>query len=489
MRNSFFTLLLLCTYLSVVFGQNSSAITSINTYIQDLQKDTMLEGASWSFQLYYPELDSVLVDYNSNLSLLPASCHKLVTTATALELLGANYQYKTPILLDGAIDSNGTLHGNVIVRGVGDPTLGSDQFPNYNSLVTIQRKLKQAIQARGIKNIKGQLIIDASQWPHEPIPMSWQYEDIGNYYATSTSPIMLHDGKTKLTFDLATLTDTPKLSAVYPIVQGVHWKNEVTKSSDNSTKTFVTVLGGPEQYNRIVQGSISNRKRTYSIKASVPNIPNQAAYLFKKWLQESGVSIEQGARVSYDSMAGSVKDTLLVFTSPRLPEIIEVVNHKSDNLYAEQLLKTIGYAVNSEGTVQGGTEAILNYWKGKGIDMKGYKAYDGSGLSRLNVATTYQYNMLLAHMLYSNNFNTYHQSMATPGDQQGTLYWLTSDAYNLKKLKAKTGSLTGVRSLSGYVKAANGKTLTFSVMVNNYWGSKRQLDNRLGTLLKKIATL
>jgi D-alanyl-D-alanine carboxypeptidase/D-alanyl-D-alanine-endopeptidase (penicillin-binding protein 4) len=176
-------LLIFLSSQSLKSGENS--YQNLNRFVKSVPKMQNLIHGQWSVYVINTENNQVMLDINGEKSLAPASNMKLLTSAVALSLLGENRQFNTYLEYSGTLDKNGTLSGNIFIRGEGDPTLGSSEMTNVLPLPELIDQWVQAIRSQGIKNITGDIIADDAYLDFMPLPGDWFWEDMGNYYADS----------------------------------------------------------------------------------------------------------------------------------------------------------------------------------------------------------------------------------------------------------------------------------------------------------------
>ena len=192
--------LFLLTLLFSIQPLQAQPYNAIFDKIEELCRSKILKNAQWSLYARYANTDEIIISFNSQQSLAPASGLKLITTSAALSILGENYKYKTIIYYDGEISSGGVLKGNIYINGSGDPTLGSDLVENSLSLEELMSSWTGAVKRKGIIKIDGNVIADDLLFDRIPIPDRWYWMDIGNYYGTSSSALCINDNLYKLYF-------------------------------------------------------------------------------------------------------------------------------------------------------------------------------------------------------------------------------------------------------------------------------------------------
>jgi D-alanyl-D-alanine carboxypeptidase/D-alanyl-D-alanine-endopeptidase (penicillin-binding protein 4) len=456
-------------------------VNSVRKHLSEWQTSKGLANASIGVAVSDLKTGEILGKSEPQLSLVPASILKTVTTATALEILGPDFRFKTTLSYSGEI-RNDTLYGNLQIVGGGDPTLGSAYFPENN---TFTEDWIHAIQSKNIKFIAGNLVADASVYESQMIPDTWIWEDIGNYYGAGASGISAYDNLYEIHLSSPREADRPtKIISIIPEIPALDLQNEVLSSDVNSDQAYV--FGSPMDNKRIIRGTIPKNKSNFVVKASVPNPAALLASEFRKKLIAKGITIS--GETSFEKAKPSEK-ILFVSQSPTLKEIIKITNHESVNLFAEHLLKHIAFLEYGLGTTKNGCKFISQFWKEKGMDTDGFFMADGSGLSRFNAITASQLAYILNYMKTKSKYSEeFFESLASPGN--GTLSVFKSADFPNNCLHAKSGSMTRVRCYAGYLTTISGRQLSFTFMLNNFSCSQteaiRKIEEALIELRKNV---
>ncbi len=338
----------------------------------------------------------VLIDENSNKSLIPSSCMKVVTTAAALHILGPQSKFQTDLEVDGAI-VEGALKGNLYIHGGGDPCLGSDHMgSNWEKQIEVW---VDALEKKGIKKIEGKVIGDASRWEKALAAPSWEWEDLGNYYGAGACALSFHENSYALFFKPGKKEgEAVSVIRTEPAVLTVNFQNEV-KTGPIGSGDRACIYGSEFSPVHHLRGTIPLGVSEFAIKGSIPDPAAFCATLLAQALQKKGIV------VGNQLMAQGDKRVVLHSTlSPSLGEIVYRTNQKSVNLYAEHLLKKMGEVVLKEGSTSAGTKAVINYWNAQKVDLEGFNMVDGSGLSRKNLVTSKQLVSILLKMKKSEYF-------------------------------------------------------------------------------------
>jgi D-alanyl-D-alanine carboxypeptidase/D-alanyl-D-alanine-endopeptidase (penicillin-binding protein 4) len=375
----------------------------------------------------------ILIDENSHLSLNPASCLKLLTTAAALHILGGDFRFQTHLEHDGVIDKNGVLHGNLYVRGGGDPCLGSDRIAGNLRWNEVIELLANKVRSTPIVRIDGEVIADSTLWETARAIPSWEWEDIGNYYGSGPCALSFHENAYSLTFEPGKKEgDLARIVRTDPPLDLHSFENHVTTGPAGSGDR-ACIYGSELAAIQRVSGTIPRAVPEFTIKGALPNPPALMVQLLKKELQKQGVSLD-----SHSLPSLKVRSPLLTLNSPSLSTIVHATHQHSINLYAEHLLRAIG-----NGSTSGGIQAITHFLDKLEIEKTGLLLADGSGLSRKNLITTKQLVSLLSKMHASSLF-----VHSLPEIRKGVV--------------AKSGSASLTRGCSGYV-----GRIAFAILINH----------------------
>jgi len=413
-------------------------------------------------------------------SLVPASIMKTVTTATALEVFGPDFRFKTALSYSGIV-RNDTLWGDLQIIGGGDPTLGSEYFPESKSF---QEEWIKALHDKSIKVISGNLVFDATIYESQMIPGSWVWEDLGNYYGAGASGLSIYDNLYEIHLKSPETAGQPtQLLRVVPEIPGLELQNEVRSSDVNSDQAYI--FGNPEDSRRVVRGTIPKGKSDFVIRASMPNPTALLASEFKTKLAANSIILKGSVKFE---KSGTNSSTLAETLSPPLRDIIRVTNYESVNLFAEHFLKHLAFQKTGLGTTKEGCKFVVQFWKDKGLDMTGFFMNDGSGLSRFNAVTASQMVNILSYMKTKSAYaEDFYHSLATVGS--GTLTVFKSENFPNQCLHAKSGSMTRVRCYAGYLTTLSGRQLSFTIMLNNFACSQSEAIRKIEELLVELRRL
>ncbi len=451
-----------------------ATIPELWNQIDDIFNDPNFNNANWGVVIQSLETGEYFYKRNEEKLFMPASNQKLFTTAAGLYLLSPEYKFRTDIYTTGELDGT-ILKGDLIVRGGGDPTI-SGRFYN-NDLLKVFNDWADSLLAYGIDEINGNIIGDDSAFDNVTLGSGWAWDYETYWYAAPISAISFNDNCIDITIapgepgKIASIVLSPNTRYVTVV------NNIITGHKDSIENiSFIRERGTNIIY---LSGSIPEFGESRKIYVTVNNPAQFAMVVFKEILERKGIIIH-GYAVDIDDITVE-KDYLtsipvLQHFSTPLTNIIKVINKNSQNLFAELLLKTIGYEKSGFGTIQNGVTALKELLAEMGINPENLIIADGSGLSRLNLVTPKQITTLLSYIYRSNYFIPFFNSLPIAGID-GSLGTRMKKNRVENNARAKTGYIGGVRSLSGYIYTGDYEPVAFSMIVNNFTVPLKLADN------------
>jgi len=463
-------------FLILIFSIPSLYAQSLKQKVENAYKtfesDPQMKYASSSLSVLNAETAAVIYSANGNTGLASASTLKTITSASAFHILGKDFTWETTLGYSGSISANGTLNGDIIITGGGDPSLGSERFDQSRSEL-ILKKWADALAKAGIKNITGQIIADDRLFGSETMPGGWTWQDMGNYYGAGPSSLTWRENQFDMHFKPGKVGEHAELLKTDPEMSYLKIVNEV-KTGAPGTGDNVYAYSAPFSTMIYLRGSYGLDLKKI-ISASVPDPAFDLAYRLQNKLRQSDIQVENGV-VTARLLAANNKPFLpqtqiiSVHTSPPLHEIVYWFNQKSINLFGEHLIKTIAWKEGKEITLSQGTELVKKFWSTKiGLDPNSMNIYDGSGLSPANRITT----MAMAQILQSLKKESWFES-----------YYNSLPLYN--NMKMKSGTINDVIAYTGYHISAQGTPVVFSFIINNYNGSSSALRQKMFRVLNTL---
>jgi len=446
--------------------------------LENFVNNPLLENANISLLVKEPATNKTIIQFRSNNSTIPASTLKLITTATALELLGPKFCFETKLEIDGTIDYKGVLNGNLYIRGGGDPTLGSEFLGDPEFLT----KWMEEIKKTGIKKINGQIIADGTLYDDQNVNPKWTWEDIGNYYAAGACGISYMDNTYQLVLRSGMLGTTPEILRIIPEIPALTFENQLTSTAIPYDSAFF--YGAPHTYLRSIHGEIPANRMEYIIKGDIPNPGLLLAEHFQDKLIQNGISIKQQPS---DVVRGITdRRVIMVQKSPPLSEIIKETNVHSNNGYAEQIFRYLALTKNPVATSNKAVEVVRSFWKSKGLPVEQLFMYDGCGLSPVDaVSSQFLVDLLIYMQTKSPNKEAFINSLPISGES-GTLTSFLKKTALQGKVHAKSGTISRVKCYAGYIDIHN-KNYAFAIMVNNSNGSSKTVTRKIEELLLQLS--
>jgi D-alanyl-D-alanine carboxypeptidase/D-alanyl-D-alanine-endopeptidase (penicillin-binding protein 4) len=438
-----------------------------------LQADSQCRYASVSLTVVDAKTGETVFAANPNMGMATASTLKTVTTITAFNLLGKDFQYQTQFGYSGSIGADGTLTGDVIIKGAGDPTLGSWRYEATHE-DHILGLLVDALKKAGVKKINGRIIGDDSLFGSQSIPEGWIWMDVGNYYGAGTSALCWRENQFDIKFKTGHVGSQIGVARTVPPMPYLDIKSELRNGEADSGDDAYAFLpvAGKTMY---LRGTYAIDEDKKSISAALPDPAYDAAFRLEDTLKGLGIVVSNDPESTSTLTAKGLPTpqigaNLATILSPKLSQIVFWLNRKSINLYAEQLLKTIAWKMGKQPTTQNGVEAEHEFWEKQGIDPHSLNIVDGSGLSPGDRVTTLTMATILRSAKGTDWFPDFYESLPT---------------YN--NMKMKSGSILNVLTYAGY-QTYQGRELCFSIMVNNFNGSSREVKEKMFRVLDELKT-
>lgn len=484
---------------ATVQAADPASSAAVRALAQDISSAISVPGWSndaWGVRVASLDHGDVLYDHRGDATLLPASNMKLFTSAGALYYLGPNYRYGTFLAALGPI-RNGVLEGDLVLYGMGDPTL-ADRYLGDDAAVW--EAFADTLRSLGVRQVQGDVVGDASFFGGLGTGTGWQESYINAWYAAPAGALTYNNNLVTLKIDPA---------------EQAGWRPDVTRVPESRGVAMVnlatTVKGGPRtlEVTRVaydgpilIRGELPMGSGTLWRSVPVADPARYAAATFRSVLESRGIAVRGDIRSIHRPEASpftqrrvfapayAEEDSLRVLAvhrSPRMQEILTVLNRQSHNLYAEQVLRTVGRVAMGAGTVEAGERAIEHMLaRAPEPGSLVLEMDDGSGLSVLNGTSAHTITALLALMAETPLFDEYFATLPEAGGRGLRRMGGSAAAGNLR---AKTGTINNVSALSGYVTAANGERLVFSILSNDVpstWRAKR-VEDRIGARLAEFS--
>ncbi len=438
--------------------------SSFNNAYKKFATDQVFKHASISLLVINNSTGKTVTNVNAETGLAPASCQKVITASTSFELLGQNYTYKTTLGYTGKI-VNGVLNGDIIIKGSGDPTLGSWRYTETTE-ESILSEFEKAISQQGINEITGHVYADESIWKGEVTPDGWIWEDIGNYYGAGARALNWRENQYDLFLKSGkNIGDTVSFVNTVPsFVEGLNPVVTATAAEKGSGDNSYIYIPQNNKYT-YVRGTIPVEENLFTISGAMPQPAKQLAITLESFLKKLPV---ENVAANYPDESKNFDSVHLFYThnSPDLDSIVFWFLKKSVNLYGEALIKTLACQVTKVGATDSGVSVIKNFWSKKEIEPSAMNIIDGSGLSPANRITA---STLVTVMQYAKKqtwFPSFYNALP-----------------EINGIKMKSGSISDVVSYTGFIKSKKGVDYTFAFIINNYYGNANEVRKKMWALL------
>jgi D-alanyl-D-alanine carboxypeptidase/D-alanyl-D-alanine-endopeptidase (penicillin-binding protein 4) len=462
---------------------NGQTVPELEDKLESHFNDPIFRSSNITAALFDVRSNTLVAGFRPHKLGVPASTLKLFTSYTALKYLGGEYRFSTRIAYAGNIENDGTLKGDLLIIAGGDPTLGSDKIKGSRSFEQLLNHLCAVILASGINCIEGNIIVDASIYDSFPVAPTWQWNDLGNYYATGAWGLNINENQYLIRFkNRQTIGEQAIIHQIYPYVPELKIANEVTVDKAG-TGDNAYIFGGPYNFNKRVVGTIPQGKGLFTIKGALPDPPAFFLYHLREKLSRLNI-YAQGTKVLFQKDKRKNR-ALASIQSPQLRDIIEVVNAESNNLYAESILKMTGLMQRGQGSSQNGIAAIQQLMSNYKIPVSDLHFHDGSGLSPRNMISSFA----LAKFLSALNRDYSMEELCAflpKGGKEGTVKYMFDQSPARGHVWLKSGSMESVQSYAGYIKSRSGKWLSFAIIINGFQGNGADIRSKLDRIISDI---
>ena len=433
--------------------------------LRSLFNAASVSHAQWGVNFYSLRNAETLYSLNASQFMVPASNQKLLTAAVAAERLGWDFRFTTRVLATGPLSEDGTLSGDVIIVGNGDPTIN----PRHPERWRAFDDWAAALKARGVKIIHGSLIGDDNAFAEPGWGVGWAWDNLQYGYGAPPSALQFNENQVEVLVGPGMHAGSRAIISTSPLGSGLIVDHDVTTHAAGE-QTLVEIARTPGTAYLRVRGQVAADAKPVTITAAVDNPTRFYLTALREALARHGIFVSGGITDVDDLRAPPSLDgatELFVDTSPPLAEVIDVMLKWSRNIYAETLL----LATASSGEPATGTRGLqqvretLRSW---GILPDYYLPRDGSGLSRYNYVTADALTWLLTYLWADPEHAELFQSTLPVAGVSGSLATRMKGTPAEGRVRAKTGTLSNVRSLSGYATTVEGETIVFSMMANNF---------------------
>ncbi|HNR85745.1 MAG TPA: D-alanyl-D-alanine carboxypeptidase/D-alanyl-D-alanine-endopeptidase [Taishania sp.] len=451
--------------------------------IQQVINYSGFDKASISLFAMDVKTNEIIYDFQGLKLLAPASTVKLFSTAYALDVLGKDYKPTTKLYYQGNVKDS-ILNGDIWIVGGGDMSLGSKYFSTDNKDAFLHQ-WAQKVKASGIKEIHGNIYVDASDFGYEGAPDGWLWEDVGNYYGAAFTGAMIYDNILEYHFQTAKAGSRAQLKYTVPPIDSLTFQNQVLSSTRNGDNCYI--YGATYTYNKEGRGTLPQYSSDFIVKGSMPDPEVMLASEFQRVLRENHVQLKgiaTSTRLATVKRPQNTWKPLFEHQGATIGELIKATNYESINVFAEGLMRLPVYEEGVQATTTTAAEHMGNYWKTK-LELTDLFLTDGSGLSRSNAVSALAFCRLLTYMQQATDAPIYFESLPISGES-GTLKNVAKNQAASGKIHAKSGTMKRVKSYAGYAETQSGRRIAFAFILNNYTCTSKQATQQLEILMNEL---
>jgi D-alanyl-D-alanine carboxypeptidase/D-alanyl-D-alanine-endopeptidase (penicillin-binding protein 4) len=451
------------------------AADSLTGVIDRLLAHENLRKASIAVEIRSLKTGAVVYSRDSHELLIVASNNKLVTTASALHHLGENHRFETVLFGEGRI-AEGTLEGDLVVKGSGDPGL-CERFHEQGALEPL-RILADGARQAGIERVTGDLVLDDTVFDREYVAPGWPRDQLSYYYCAPVAGLSFLENVFHVTVRPGSSQGAPASVTLLPTRAPFRF-NGVIRTAGANGRNAMHFFRPDERGLVAMRGEIPLGSATWNGRVAVSDPPLYFGGMLRETLRQSGVILEGRVVLASEPIACDGPGMRrLAATGTALKDIVVITNKESHNNFAEHLFKAAGWKVTGKGSFASGAEAVGALFEDLGVENPGtFTIVDGSGLSRGNRFSAHGIVSLLEGMYASPLRDTYIRSLPIAGVDGSLEKRLVEEPYR-KKVRAKTGWIREVSAFSGYLQSGSKEVFAFSILFNGYAG--------MNAVMKKI---
>jgi len=411
-------------------------------------------------------------ELNADKLVMPASNMKLITIAVAADRLGWDYRYRTTLEAAGTIH-DGVLHGDLIVTGSGDPSIGSSDQRDGPLFL----EWADALVRAGIMRVEGRIVGDDNAFDDEGLGAGWAWDYLTAGYAAPTGALSYNENVVVLRVFPGTSAGEPASISSGPPGADLEITNLVTTAGTGSALN-IELTRAPGSSSLIVRGAIAAGSPPVVRTMTIQNPTRFFVEGFRAALASRGIAVSGGAWDidDIDPIPATRRIPVAEHVSEPLSTLAGYAMKVSQNFYGETFFKTLGRSPGAIGTAEAGRQAVRATLEAWGVPTDGLVMYDGSGLSRYNYVTGRTLTAVLQHVWADERLRGPFLAELPVGGHDGTLEARMKDAVLDRRVQAKTGSINNVRALSGFLDTSRGEKLAFVMIANHYTAPNAQID-------------
>jgi serine-type D-Ala-D-Ala carboxypeptidase/endopeptidase (penicillin-binding protein 4) len=510
-RSGFVVLVVACLLLAIPL--QAAKQKPLAARIVNILKEPDLARGFWGIEVVSLKTGKILYSQNSDRLFTPASNTKLFTTSAALALIGPDYRFHTSVETTGLLDKHGRLSGDLLLVGRGDPNLSGRELPydlrtqRNDHPIKVLEDLAESLVLKGVKYVDGDLVADDSYFAFERYGEGWSQDDLVWGDGAPVSALTINDNVVFVNILPADRAGERAFVSIVPFADYYHVDNRIITTPAGSTRR-IFFNREPGSTALTLWGEMPVDDPGANEALAIEDPAAFASELFRSLLEKRGITIYGTDRTHHTELARlstfSVTATaeargggdpsramplnplvLASYDSRPLIEDIRVINKVSQNLHAEILLRLLGREKGTAATVDSGLEVVRGFLTRAGIPNDQYLFYDGSGLSRQNLVTPHAVVALLEYASHQPWGKAFRDTLPVSGID-GSLADRMKGTSAQGRVHGKTGSLGGVKTLSGYLTTDHGEDIAFAILTNNFNVPAKKVTDAIDAIVEDI---
>jgi len=456
---------------------------SLTRRLNALLDEPPFDRAIWGVAIADPS-GRIVYARNADRLFIPASVAKILVASAAAALLPPDYRYRTSVYAAGLVDG-GVVRGDLALYGRGDPTL-SGRF--YDSVSVAFDEMADALRARGIVRVTGDVVGDASYFDSVLVHPTWAGYALNWWYAAPVTALGFNENSVDFTIT-PTMPGSPPAISFAPDLGVVRFTNHARTVPADSVRT-IDFYRAPGTNTIWAAGDVPADVRPWTEHVAVWDAPAWAAAALRRSLEQHGIVVDGRALTTFDSAvyaAARRGAPLAEHQSVPLPDVLRPILESSQNWFADLLLKTLGREFRGVGSFAAGIEVERRFLiDSLAVDSTAFEVVDGSGLSAGNLATPRAFVQILRAMRRRPGAEAFVQALPV-GGHSGTLQYRFRNPPLEGRVRAKTGSIDRVNTLAGYLELDGGRTWTFAIQLNHHTATNRDALRRIAAVVAELA--
>jgi D-alanyl-D-alanine carboxypeptidase/D-alanyl-D-alanine-endopeptidase (penicillin-binding protein 4) len=460
----------------------ADARTLLRDDLERIFSDANFAGAQWGVEVVSLDRGEILYERNSGRLSMPASNNKILTVSSALLRLGPNYRYVTRVMTDGDVVGE-TLKGNLVIVGAGDPSTAA-RFREGDPF-WVFKDWAARLKEKGVRILEGDLLGDDRAFGYSMLGAGWEWDDLGYGYAAPVSALQFNENLVALEISPGDTVGSQATIKQLPLPDYLTVECRVVTAAPE-TEAQIEVARGRESNSIVLRGAVPWKSKPTRQTVAVESPVDYYLRALKRTLAEAGIEVAAAQTRAVRETSARPLAPLWTYESPPLAEIVKQTLKVSQNLYAETLARTLGLALRGEGSFAAGKAVVEEALRDMAIENGSYAYVDGSGLSRLDLVSADTMVRIFKFMYRHKYFQQFYDALPIAG-VDGTIASRMKGTRAENNAHAKTGSIAYVRSLSGYVRTADGEMLAFSMIANNFLVPSRAAEYVQDAAVERLA--